>query len=166
VSCENLAPVGTLRLSDLLTERTIRFHQRAAGWREAVRLAGDLLVQQGSVTASYVEAMIRVVEEIGPYMVLAPGIAMAHARPEDGVLRACMSLVHLDSGVEFGSEANDPVDLVFAFGAVDREQHLEALRGLASLMQSEEGVTAIRHCRTAREAARVVKRYSKLTKNV
>jgi len=164
--CNGTAPVGTLRLSDLLTERTIRFHQRAAGWREAVRLAGALLVRQGSVTASYVEAMVRVVEEIGPYMVLAPGIAMAHARPEDGVVRACMSLVRLDSGVKFGSEVNDPVDLVFAFGAVDKEQHLEALRELASLLQSDEGVAAIRRCRTARQAARVVKRYSKLTKHV
>lgn len=165
VSRESVPVARILCLPDLLTEQTIRFCRRAEDWREAVRLAGSLLVQQGLVTAAYVEAMIRVVEEIGPYMVLGPGIAMAHARPEDGVVRACMSLVRLKSGVEFGSEANDPVDLVFAFGAVDREQHLEALRELALLLQSEEGVAAIRLSRSVREAARVIRRYSKVAKH-
>ncbi len=162
MSSENNMPARALRLSDLLREQTIRLGQQAMGWREAVRLAGSLLVQEGSVTAAYVEAMIQVVEEIGPYMVLAPGIAMVHARPEDGVVRACMSLVRLDTAVEFGSEANDPVDLVFAFGAVDKEQHLEALRALALLLQSEGGVIAIRRCSTPRQAVRVIRRYSEL----
>jgi len=45
------------------------------------------------------------------------------------VKRMCMSLVRLASPIEFGSEANDPVDLVFAFGAVDKEAHLQAPEG-------------------------------------
>ena len=92
-------------------------------------MAGAFLVDTDAVFPSYVDAMVRAVEELGPYMIVAPGIALAHARPEDGVKRMCMSLVRLASPVEFGSEANDPVDLVFAFGAVDKEAHLQAPEG-------------------------------------
>lgn len=113
-----------LRLSDLLTPETIQLDRQAANWREAVQLAGSLLLKTGAITPAYVDAMVRVVAELGPYMVVAPGIALAHARPEDGVKRACMSLVRLSSLVEFGSE-NDPVDLVLAFKAVDKAMHLQ-----------------------------------------
>ncbi len=150
-----------LGLGDLLTEKTIKLNAQAADWRESVRLAGELLVAVDAVSPSYVESMIRVVEELGPYMVVAPGIALAHARPEDGVKRMCMSLVRLVSPIEFGSEANDPVDLVFAFGAVDKEAHLQALRELATFLQKEGAVSALRQCDSVKKAVGLIEEYSR-----
>ncbi|MBM4467502.1 MAG: PTS sugar transporter subunit IIA [Chloroflexi bacterium] len=147
-------------LLDLLNEKTIRLDAEAADWPESVRLAGTLLVDIGAVSPSYVDAMVRVVEELGPYMVVAPGIALAHARPEDGVKRMCMSLVSLASPVEFGSEANDPVDLVFAFGAVDKNAHIEVLKDLATFLQHKEAVVVLRCCKSASEVARLIEKYS------
>jgi len=71
-----------------------------------------------------------------------------------------MSLVRLASPVEFGSEANDPVDLVFAFGAVDKEAHLQALRELATFLQKEEAVSALRQCDSVEKAVQLIKEYS------
>ncbi|MBC7250981.1 MAG: PTS sugar transporter subunit IIA [Anaerolineae bacterium] len=148
-------------LGDLLTEKTIKLNAQAADWRESVRLAGELLVAVNAVSPSYVEGMIRVVEELGPYMVVAPGIALAHARPEDGVQRMCMSLVRLVSPVEFGSRANDPVDLVFAFGAEDKQGHIQALQELAVFLQNEDAVTALRQCDSVQEAVQLIRDYSR-----
>ncbi|MFB0533778.1 MAG: PTS sugar transporter subunit IIA [Anaerolineae bacterium] len=147
-------------LLDLLNETTIRLDAEAADWPESICLAGALLVDIGAVSPSYVDAMVRVVEELGPYMVVAPGIALAHARPEDGVKRMCMSLVRLTSPIEFGSEANDPVDLVFAFGAVDKEAHLHALKDLATFLQEEQAVSALRRCDSVEKTVRLIKEYS------
>jgi mannitol/fructose-specific phosphotransferase system IIA component (Ntr-type) len=147
-------------LLDLLNEETIRLDGEAADWPESVRLAGALLVDIGAVSPSYVDAMVRVVADLGPYIVVAPGIALAHGRPEDGVKRMCMSLVRLASPVEFGSEANDPVDLVFAFGAVDKEAHLQALKELATFLQKEEAVSALRQCDSVEKAVQLIKEYS------
>jgi mannitol operon transcriptional antiterminator len=149
-----------VRLLDLLNEKTIRLNAEAADWPESVRLAGALLVDIDAVSPSYVDAMIGVVEELGPYMVVAPGIALAHARPEDGVKRVCISLLRLASPVEFGSEANDPVDLVFAFGAVDKNAHIEVLKDLATFLQHEEAVMALRRCKNASEVAQLIEKYS------
>jgi mannitol/fructose-specific phosphotransferase system IIA component (Ntr-type) len=150
-----------IRLSDLLTAETVKLDATPGDWAESVRLAGGLLVGIGAVLPSYVVAMIRAVEEIGPYMVLAPGIALAHGRPEDGVQRPCMSLVRLVAPVEFGSRANDPVDLVFAFGATDNETHLEALKELVTLLQDEEAIRELRQCSTREDAVRLIRLHGK-----
>ncbi len=130
-------------LSDYLAEPMIRLKVAAADWEEAVRAAGDLLVEGGCCTSGYIEAMIAAVHEIGPYMVLAPGLALAHARPEDGVLKVGISLVTLAEPVYFGSEVNDPVGLVIAFGSPDKAGHLEMLAGLATFLEDEDRRAAL-----------------------
>ncbi|MSV76880.1 MAG: PTS sugar transporter subunit IIA, partial [Actinobacteria bacterium] len=83
---------------------------------EAIIASGQLLVASGRVTPEYVEQMLAAVEEFGPYIVIAPGIALAHARPSEAVLSSGLSLAVLANPVEFGSH-NDPVRLVFGLAA-------------------------------------------------
>lgn len=108
-----------------------RSGRSASDWRDAVHLACAPLVEAGAVTTDYPDRCIAMVEEHGPYIVLAPGIALAHARPEDGVLRLGVAAVTLTDAVAFGHEHNDPVDVVFAFGSPDAEQHIGLLSALA-----------------------------------
>jgi mannitol/fructose-specific phosphotransferase system IIA component (Ntr-type) len=123
-----------LDLTHLLTIDTIAVNVSAADWRDVVRKVGRLLVDSGGVEERYIDGMIRTAEDLGPYIVVAPGIAMPHSRPEDGVIHSCMALMTLSEPIEFGNAENDPVRLVFAFGAVDNEQHVEALREMATVL--------------------------------
>jgi PTS system ascorbate-specific IIA component len=100
-------------------------------WREAVRAACRLLVEEGAAESRYVDRCIATVEELGPYMVVAPGVALAHARPEDGAVALGITVATLRTPVEFGHADNDPVDVVFAFGSPDRDQHVGLLGALA-----------------------------------
>ena len=72
-------------IQDVLTRDTVRVRVEAGSWEEAVRAAGDLLYRKGAVEKRYIDNMIRIVKEIGPYIVLLKGVALAHARPEHGV---------------------------------------------------------------------------------
>jgi PTS system ascorbate-specific IIA component len=111
---------------------TAALHGVAADdWREAVRAACRLLVDAGAAEPRYVDRCIATVEELGPYMVVAPGVALAHARPEDGAVALGISVATLRRPVEFGHAENDPVDVVFAFGSPDRDQHVGLLGALA-----------------------------------
>lgn len=130
-------------LSDMLTPRTIALNVKVRNWTEAVRAAGELLVQEDKVEPRYVDAMIRMSREIGPYIVIAPGVALPHARPEDGVREACMSLVTLAPPVGFGNPNNDPVQLVVAFGSTDNKAHLGALSELARLLGDSDAVATM-----------------------
>lgn len=131
-------------LTEILTPTTIRLDVPADDWEAAVRAAGQVLSDAGITDPAYGEAMVASVRQIGPYIVIAPGIAMPHARPTDGVHRLGIALVRLSRPVRFGHETNDPVDLVFALAAVDPETHLKALTQLSGLLSSETGVERLR----------------------
>ena len=121
-------------LKDYITPDLIALQIQVADWRQAVRAGGELLVKAGICEVRYVDAMVKAVEEMGPYMVLAPGLALAHARPEDGVKKIGMSIITLSTPVEFGSESNDPVKLVISFGGVDNKSHIGMLQELAMFL--------------------------------
>ena len=121
-------------LSELLSPEAIRIGADASNWRAAIRAAGDKLVESGATRSAYTDEMIAAVEELGPYMVIAPGIALAHSRPSPAVLRAGMSLVTLRHPVPFGHRQNDPVRLVIGLAAPNEEGHVNALATLAEFL--------------------------------
>lgn len=122
------------QLSELLSPSAILLDADAADWREAIRRSGELLVSTGATDPAYTEAMIRTVEEHGPYIVIAPGFALAHSRPDESVHRTGMSFVRLAEPIAFGNAANDPVTLVMALAAADSSAHREALAALAGVL--------------------------------
>ncbi|OUZ11970.1 hypothetical protein BHE97_03605 [Aeromicrobium sp. PE09-221] len=129
----------------------------ATDWTDAVRAAGQLLVDAGRCTTGYVEAMQDAVRDLGPYMVVAPGVAMPHARPESGVLAPGVAIVTLASPVAFGHAANDPVDLVIAFAAIDKDAHLATLQRIVSLIQDDATLGALRSAPDETTAAAILR---------
>jgi PTS system ascorbate-specific IIA component len=117
----------------------------ARNWQEAITAAGVLLVNAGHVKADYVDAMLRVVEEFGPYIVLIDGFALAHAAPGDSVLENSISLAVLEQPVDFGTEKM--VGCVFAMAAKDHESHIEALGRLAELLADEQNRNTLLNAR-------------------
>jgi ascorbate PTS system EIIA or EIIAB component len=126
------------RLSQLLSVKAIRIGATAPDWRAAVRVAGEALVTSGATAPAYTGEMIATVEQLGPYIVIAPGIALAHSRPSPAVHRAGISLVTLDRPVDFGHRMNDPVRLVVGLAAPDEESHVTALSTLAEFLADED----------------------------
>lgn len=121
-------------LSDLLDQDAIALDVAANDWRKAIRLAGGLLEDRGVATADYTASMISSVEDNGPYIVIAPGFAFAHARPSAAVKRTGMSWVRLREPVAFGHKSNDPVSLVVALAATDATAHTKAMSQLARVL--------------------------------
>lgn len=117
---------------------SITLKAAAADWRDAIRLAGDGLVAAGVTTADYTDQMIAAVEEHGPYIVIAPGIALAHARPSEAVLKGGLSWVSLKSPVNFGHAKNDPVTLVIGLAATDHTAHIDVLKALAGVLSNKD----------------------------
>lgn len=148
-----------MNLKELLTEDLVELNVAVDDWQEAIRAVGKLLVEDDAVEPRFVDAMIRVAKEFGPYIVLAPGFAMPHARPEDGCIRSSMSLITLKEPVEFGNPQNDPVKVVVALAAVDKERHIEGLSELAEVMGEEGIIEKIAQSQTIDEVLTIM--YSK-----
>nr|WP_233711618.1 PTS sugar transporter subunit IIA [Lederbergia citrisecunda] len=139
-------------LQDLLNENTIQVHKDCKDWEEAVYIAGKILLEEKCIEERYINAMVEVIKNHGPYVVIAPGVALLHARPEDGVSKVCMSLIVCQGGVSFGNEEKDPVHLVFAFGAVDNTMHLRALSQMMTLLNDEEAILNLKNALSVEDA--------------
>lgn len=144
----------TLNLAEALS--SIETQAEAADWRAAIRLAGAGLVAGGATTDAYTDEMIAAVEQHGPYIVIAPGIALAHSRPSPAVLTGGLSWVSLATPVEFGNAANDPVTLVIGLAARDHDAHLQVMRALAGVLSDSSAMTRLTVAATADEVRDVL----------
>ena len=123
-----------ISLRESLSQRSIALRE-AHGDRDAtVRRTGELLAAGGSVDPAYTDEMLAALEQYGPYIVIAPGVALAHARPSPAVRGIASSILTLVPPVPFGHPENDPVRLVVGLAAPDDESHIEALRQMADLL--------------------------------
>ena len=128
---------GVSLLQDLLSEDNVSFHYPAETWEDVIRHGGQLMVDAGFTEPTYTEAMIDVVRDMGPYIVLAPGLAMPHARPEMGAKQVGTALVTLEKPIDFGSPENDPVSVAVFLCAPNKEEHIQLLTDIATLFEDE-----------------------------
>ena len=133
---------GVSLLQDLLSEDNVSFHYPAETWEDVIRHGGQLMVDDGFTEPTYTEAMIDVVRDMGPYIVLAPGLAMPHARPEMGAKQVGTALVTLEKPIDFGSPENDPVSVAVFLCAPNKEEHIQLLTDIATLFEDEEFLDA------------------------
>ncbi len=126
-----------MNLKELLPIERIALNVQAKDWEESVRAVGKLMVDTGVVEDRYIEGMIATTKELGPYIVIAPGVAIPHSSPEDGVISTCLAFARLNPPVNFGNEANDPVHILFALGALDHSQHVDALKEIAEILSDQ-----------------------------
>jgi len=122
-----------------------------ASWEEAVDYLGSIMENAGLTHLSYTKAMKDTLKSLGPYSVIAPGIAMPHARPEDGVIQTGFALITLGTPVNFGSAENDPVDIVIGLAALDKYSHITALREIATCLRDSRFVQNLRNASTKKD---------------
>lgn len=144
-------------LSPLVQEPFVQLDVVASDWEDAVRTAVAPLVGAGLATQVYVDDIVRGAKELGPYFVLAPRVAMPHARPDRGALGNGIGVVRLAEPVEFGSEANDPVSYLFPLVAADDGGHLQALMSLAELLSDESFYEGLDKAETAGEVLDLIR---------
>lgn len=144
-------------LEEILTENTILLDKKAATWQEAIKMASKPLIDSMSIKPKYVEAMIKMFETEEPYIIIAPKVAIPHARPEDGVNRLSMSLLQLNEDVDFGGS---PVRIFIVIAAIDRRTHLKALMQLNDLLAVEENVQQLVNAQHKEELMLLINQYS------
>ncbi|HEY47856.1 MAG: hypothetical protein AMJ88_11920 [Anaerolineae bacterium SM23_ 63] len=139
-----------------ISEENVALRVRVDGWEDAVRAAGRMLHQCGAVEERYIEAMVETAKELGPYIVIAPGIAIPHARPEDGAKDVCFVALQLEPPVNFGNPDNDPVQLVIAFSSPDATAHVQMLATLARAIGQEDFIERVSKIQTPKDLTSIL----------
>ncbi len=126
-----------------LPDSAVALGQVANDWREAIRLTGAALVNSGVTEPGYTDRMIEVIEEFGAYIVIAPGLALAHARPGDDVRREGIAVVTLAEPVAFGHPHNDPVRVILGLAVTTPESHVTSVAALANVFNDASAIPAV-----------------------
>lgn len=150
--------LGGDSLTDLLKEELIQQVDSVSNWQDAVGLAAQPLLANGYIEESYIQAMIASINETGPYIVLAPKVAVPHASPDAGVHQLGISLLQVKEPVDFSEDDDDDkkVQLIFVLAAVDSTAHLRALQELALILDDEAAIDSLIAASDPREILAII----------
>ncbi len=136
-------------IEQLLALDAIRLQAEASDWKEAVRLGVNLLVRAGTVEPRYYDDIVSNTVALGPWYLLAPGLAMPHGSPEAGVKQNSFALVTLKTPVSFGSPENDPIDILVTLAATDAKTMTEeSIVEVVTLLEDEGRLRKVRAATT------------------
>lgn len=125
-----------LSLTDILRPEYMQFDIESKDWKDSIYKSSKLLIEKKIIEEKYVEAMIKNIEDYGPYIVISKGVAIPHASSHEGVNKTSMGLVKLKNPVEFGAEGLDPVEYVITLSSINNE-HFYAFFDLVNGLQNE-----------------------------
>lgn len=142
-------------LKDIINSNFIKLNEEALNWKEAIIKGGIILKENGCINDSYIDSMIDNVKKIGSYIVILPGIAMPHSRPEDGAFKIGFSIMTLKNPIHFGNYENDPVKLVITMSVVDKTSHVNALKELMKIIEEDEFMDKIDNATTKEDVLKI-----------
>ncbi|MER0122608.1 BglG family transcription antiterminator [Streptococcus sp. ZJ100] len=141
-------------IQDILTDDSIQVVTKEYDWPDAIKLVGQPLLDKSIITQNYVSAMINSVSEYGPYIVIGPHLALAHARPQDGANELGLSVAVFEKPVYFGPEEEQQVSVIFCLSAVDAFSHLNIMKSLVNLIRHTDKIEQLsraRHIETVKQ---------------
>ncbi|MCO6539980.1 MAG: PTS mannitol transporter subunit IICBA [Gilliamella sp.] len=119
-----------------LSQQNIFLGLTAKNKEEAIRFAGQKLVDNGYVTPTYIEAMLEREKLTSTY--LGESIAVPHGTIEskDDVIKTGIVFCQYPAGVQFGDEEDDKAKIVIGIAAHNNE-HLDVIAKLTNALDDE-----------------------------
>ncbi|RBW70716.1 PTS sugar transporter subunit IIA [Bacillus taeanensis] len=123
----------------ILSTENVLLNAHAATKEEAIKIAGNLLVDQGYVEEAYIDKMMEREELTSTYMGNFVAIPHGTEDAKKAVKSSGLSIVQIPDGVDFGGGI---VKLVIGIAGKDGE-HLEILSKIALVCADEDKVNQI-----------------------
>ncbi|KEO84127.1 PTS sugar transporter subunit IIA [Tumebacillus flagellatus] len=135
-------------MTNILSADKVKLGVNASNKEEAIRIAGQLLVDAGHVDAAYIEKMLEREAALSTFM--GNGIAIPHGTNESKALvkSTGLSIVQIPNGVDFGD--GNVANLLIGIAAAGNE-HVEILTNIAMIISEDENVEQILKAQSADE---------------
>lgn len=138
---------------EMVAKKHYTFQQGFADWKEAIRAACQPLLADGTIDDIYPEEIIKKVEELGPYIVIAPDICIPHAQEGLGVHETAISFMKTETPVRFVDDGEHDARLFFVLASTDNAVHLKNLGDMAEALSDDELVAKLLKAKTPEELA-------------
>ncbi|QPK89291.1 PTS sugar transporter subunit IIA [Bacillus velezensis] len=137
---------------EVLAKANIKLNQTVNSKEDAIRLAGQTLIDNGYVKNGYVEKMFEREETSSTFM--GNFIAIPHGTEDakDEVLHSGISVIQIPDGVEYGE--GNTAKVVFGIAGKNNE-HLDILSNIAIICSEEENIERLINAKTEEELAAI-----------
>ncbi|MGX8833921.1 PTS sugar transporter subunit IIA [Amedibacillus sp. YH-ame10] len=144
-------------LKEIIEKGHYTFEQHFDHWEDAIRASYQPLLKDGTVEDEYIDAVIKCVNTYGPYIVIAPNIAMPHSTEGAvGCNGTAISFMKVHDEVDFDpSDPDKKARLFFSLAAIDHEKHIENISQLMETLMNEEIVEALLQAETKEEFMKI-----------
>lgn len=143
-----------LGLLDILQKEDIQVLEQVDSWKEMIQTASAPLLSRGVIQNSYVQEMIHLVDEYGPYILLANSVAVAHAKPEHGAFRLGLSFLIVKRDVPFDEVSS--LRYLFVLSDAAHDKHLNVLHEILQLSRNRDLLRRLDKCENAAAVRRLL----------
>lgn len=147
-------------LKDLLNESTILLNQDTNDWKEAIKISSKSLLDLGYIQESYIKAMIKNIEDLGPYIIILENVALPHTKPENGVNRVGMSITTFKNEVYFSENNRHKARIFIVLAPTDKYSHLNALMSINKILSNKDNLEKILNANSKSEVIEIIDKYS------
>ncbi|MDD9267278.1 PTS sugar transporter subunit IIA [Paenibacillus sp. GCM10023248] len=132
----------------ILSVEKVKLNAQPQDKFEAIRMAGQLLVDAGHASEAYIEKMLEREATLSTYM--GNGLAIPHGTQDSKALirSTGLSIVQIPQGVDFGD--GEKAVLVIGIAAAGND-HLDILTNVAMICSEDENMEGIMKAATAEE---------------
>ncbi|ALS24119.1 MULTISPECIES: PTS sugar transporter subunit IIA [Paenibacillus] len=132
----------------ILSKDKVKLNAKVQDKYEAIRMAGQLLVDAGHASVEYIDKMIEREQTLSTYM--GGGLAIPHGTKDSKELirSTGLSIVQIPEGVDFGD--GEKAHLVVGIAAAG-DDHLDILTNVAMICSDDDNLERILKASTAEE---------------
>lgn len=130
-----------LRLKDIMYRDHLIRIDKDIMWDEAIRLASVPLLKTNIITENYINEMIGLVRDYGPYIVIKNRIAIAHAKTEAGANALGTALLINKKNIQFEDDIN--IHYLFVISSSNPKEHLQILKDISMLASDDIDLNAL-----------------------
>lgn len=141
-------------MNSLFEKDHIKIKVSVSDYEDAIKKVGQILVDTNSIKENYIQSMIDAIKQLGPYIVMAPGFALAHARPSEDVLKEDVSIITLKEPVCFNS-INDPVYVIMCLAAKDSNSHIDLMQKIATILMKGDTIENLKKVNSVEDVQKI-----------
>lgn len=136
----------------ILSINKVKLNAKPKDKFEAIRMAGQLLVDAGHASAGYIDKMIEREMTLSTFM--GNGLAIPHGTQDSKslILSTGLSIVQIPDGVDFGD--GETANLIIGIAAAGND-HLDILTNVAMICSEDENIEQIMQASTPEEMVKI-----------
>lgn len=127
-------------LYEILEDPYIRIIKDKFKWQDAIKVSGEVLLENKLIRQSYIDNIIYKTDQYGPYMFITKQVFLAHSEIEDGAQSMGLSMTIFKKPVEFITLDGKQrfAKIILMLSAQDQKSHIRLLNDIMTIFSEQK----------------------------